>query len=211
MVNVWTKRGLGHGVAAWSTQERGWCKQVRPGGGRRANMSRWSAVPDGLSPMGIHAARAVVMIVDVTARAASLAVRILTITRKKIFQTGGQYAISAADDISPTLSFDYCSRSRMLHLPAGRRGQGGVLCSSGDVRGCRCEENATSAVSDDDSGTGYMYDPDAAGSLRVGTICDPGSVEADKAACRTALATRSDRDGEEPGFRVLGIASVSDG
>ena len=68
------------------------------------------------------------------------------------------------------------------------------------------EENATSALSDADCGTGYIYDPDSAGSLCVGTICDPGSVEADKAACCTALATCGDRDGEEPG-----ITSVSDG
>eukprot|EP01046_Picozoa_sp_COSAG06_P051428 COSAG06_NODE_8383_length_2190_cov_1.127212_1_plen_690_part_01 len=75
--------------------------------------------------------------------------------------------------------------------------------SCGDADGVG---NATSTVSDADCGIGYVYDPEAVDSLCVGTICDPGSVEADKAACCTALATCGDRDGEGPG-----VASVSDG
>ena len=73
----------------------------------------------------------------------------------------------------------------------------------GDADG---EGDATSAVSDAECGTGYVYDPEAVDSLCVGTICDPGSVEADKAACCTALATCGDRDGESPG-----VVAVSDG
>ena len=84
----------------------------------------------------------------------------------------------------------------------------GAVCDAGsdpDKASC-CVEQATCgdkdgeggqtvAVSDDDCGTGFIYDSTAAAVRCAGAVCDAGS-DPDRAACCLEQATCGDKDGE---------------